>query len=54
MENRKLGTSGTGEDIRKGCRRRSVVEILCTRVCKWKNENFWKYSRNGGMRNKGE
>jgi hypothetical protein len=29
---------GGGEDIRKGCRRVNVVEILCTHVCKWKNE----------------
>jgi hypothetical protein len=26
------------EDIRKGCRRVNMVEILCTHVCKWKNE----------------
>jgi hypothetical protein len=29
-----------------------IVQILCTRVCKWKNETCWKYSRNGGRRNK--
>jgi hypothetical protein len=28
----KPGNSGKGEDIRKGCRRVNVVEILCTRV----------------------
>jgi hypothetical protein len=29
-----------GEDIRKVCRRVKVnmVEMLCTHVCKWKNE----------------
>jgi hypothetical protein len=26
-----------------------VVEILYTRVCKWKNETCWNYSRNRGM-----
>jgi hypothetical protein len=35
---RGFGTSGTGEDIRKGCKRVNMVEILCTRICKWKNE----------------
>jgi hypothetical protein len=33
-----VGTSEEGEDIRKGCRRVNMVEILCTCVCKWKNE----------------
>jgi hypothetical protein len=32
------GTSGKGEDIRKGCRRMNMVEILCIYVCKWENE----------------
>jgi hypothetical protein len=27
-----VGTSGMGEDIRKGCRRVNVVEMLCTHV----------------------
>jgi hypothetical protein len=27
-----LDTSGRGEDIRKGCRRVNVMEILCTHV----------------------
>jgi hypothetical protein len=30
-----VGTSGE-EDIRKGCRRVNMVEILCTHVCEWK------------------
>jgi hypothetical protein len=34
----RAGTSGKGEDIRKGCRRMNVVEIFCTHGCKWKNE----------------
>jgi hypothetical protein len=42
MENRKarqvLRVSGRWEDIRKGCRRVNVVEILCSCVCKWTNE----------------
>jgi hypothetical protein len=33
-----FGTSGRGEDIRKGYRRVNVVEILCTHIHKWKNE----------------
>jgi hypothetical protein len=39
MENRKVNrsfvevsTSGMGEDIRKGCRRESMVEIFCAHV----------------------
>jgi hypothetical protein len=44
MENRKakqilgVSISGKGEDIRRGYRRVNVVEMLCTHVCKWKNE----------------
>jgi hypothetical protein len=36
----RLGSSGMEEGIRKGCRRVNVdvVEILCSHVCKWKNE----------------
>jgi hypothetical protein len=26
------------EDAGKGCRRVNMVQILCTHVCKWKNE----------------
>jgi hypothetical protein len=37
-----------GEDIRKGCRRVNVMEILCTHVCKWRNETCRNYSKNGG------
>jgi hypothetical protein len=33
-----VGTSGRGEDIRKGFRRVNMVEILCPHVWKWKNE----------------
>jgi hypothetical protein len=32
----------------KGCRRVAMVQILCTHVCKWKNETCLNYSRNGG------
>jgi hypothetical protein len=37
MENRKIktglgGTSGRGEDIRKGCKRVNMLEILCIHV----------------------
>jgi hypothetical protein len=36
-----------GEDLGKECRRVNMVQILCKRLCKWKNENCWNYSRNG-------
>jgi hypothetical protein len=32
-----VGTSGRGEDIRV-----NMVEIFCTHVCKWKNDNCLK------------
>jgi hypothetical protein len=35
MENRKVlgvGSSGRGQDIRKGCRRVNIVEVLYTKV----------------------
>jgi hypothetical protein len=32
------GTNGREEDVEKGCRRVNMVPILCTNVCKWKNE----------------
>jgi hypothetical protein len=35
---RGIGTCGRGEDIRKGCRRVNMVEILGTHVSKWKND----------------
>jgi hypothetical protein len=34
-----IGTNGRGEDKRKGCKRVNMVEILCTHVCEWKDEN---------------
>jgi hypothetical protein len=30
------GTSGSGEDVEKGCRRVNIVQILCTHARKWK------------------
>jgi hypothetical protein len=33
-----FGTSGRGEETRRGCRRVIMMEILCTVVFKWKNE----------------
>jgi hypothetical protein len=36
------------EEVGKGCRRVNMVQILCTQVCKWKNETCGNYSRNGG------
>jgi hypothetical protein len=26
----------------------NIVQILCTHVCKWKNDTCLNYSRNGG------
>jgi hypothetical protein len=34
-----------GDDIRKGCSRVNMVQILNTHVCKWENETCWNYSR---------
>jgi hypothetical protein len=33
-----VGTSGKGQDVRKGGWRVNMVQILYTHVCKWKNE----------------
>jgi hypothetical protein len=33
-----VGTSGTGDEEGKGCKRVNMVQILCTHVCKWKND----------------
>jgi hypothetical protein len=32
-----IGTSGSGEGIKKGCKRVNMMEMLCTHVCKWIN-----------------
>jgi hypothetical protein len=47
MENRQVNrsclgvdTSGRVEDLKKGNRRVSVVKMLSTHVCKWKNETY--------------
>jgi hypothetical protein len=32
----RVGTSGKGKDVEKGCRRVNIVQILFTHVCKWK------------------
>jgi hypothetical protein len=48
MENRKekqvfyvgLAPVGRGEDIRKGCMRVNMVDMLCTHICKFKNETY--------------
>jgi hypothetical protein len=34
----------------EGCRSVNMVQILCTHVCKWKNEICGNYSRNGGVK----
>jgi hypothetical protein len=38
------------EDMRKWCRRVNVVESSYTHECKWKNELFFNFPRNGGKR----
>jgi hypothetical protein len=35
---RGMSTSGRREDMKKGGWRENMVEMLCTHVCKWKNE----------------
>jgi hypothetical protein len=35
-----VGTGRRGEKVRRGCRRVNMVQILCTHVCKWKNEKL--------------
>jgi hypothetical protein len=35
-----LGTSGRVEEVGKGCGRVNIVQILCTHVCKWKNDTY--------------
>jgi hypothetical protein len=34
----RVGTTGRREEVDKGCRKVNMVQILCTHVCKWKNE----------------
>jgi hypothetical protein len=34
----RVGTSGRGEEVGKVCRKVNIVQILCTHVCKWKND----------------
>jgi hypothetical protein len=34
----RVATSERREEVGKGCRRVSMVQILSTHVCKWKNE----------------
>jgi hypothetical protein len=52
----RVGTSGSGEEVEKGYGRVNMVQILCTHVCKWKNDTCLNYSKNVGRgeRNKGE
>jgi hypothetical protein len=46
MENRReeqvlskgMGNSGKEGEMRKGCRRENIVQVMYTHVCKWKNE----------------
>jgi hypothetical protein len=46
------GTRGKGKDLRKECRRLSMMETLYTHVYKWKNEICGRYSRNGRKEDK--
>jgi hypothetical protein len=36
----RVGTRGRGEEVGKGCKRENMVQILCTHVCKWKNNTY--------------
>jgi hypothetical protein len=49
-----FGTSGSREDVGRACRRVNMVPILCTHVCKWKNEVCLNYPKNGKKRGKEE
>jgi hypothetical protein len=42
------------KDIKKGWRRVTKVEILCTHIYKSENETYGNYSRNGRGGDKGE
>jgi hypothetical protein len=61
LENRRVeqvlsggtGTSGSGDEVGKGCRRMNMVEILYTRVCKQINETI-ETLPGMGKRDKGE
>jgi hypothetical protein len=35
---RVVGINGRGEDIREGYMRVNMLHIVCTHICKWKNE----------------
>jgi hypothetical protein len=39
-----FGTSGRG----RMCRRMNMVQILCSHVCKWKNDTCWNCCRKRG------
>jgi hypothetical protein len=39
-----------GEDVRKGCRKVNMVQILCVHVCKWKTETVKTILRMGDRR----
>jgi hypothetical protein len=45
-----VGTNERGEEVGKGHGKVNIVQILCTHVCKWKNDTCRNYSRNGGRR----
>jgi hypothetical protein len=41
---------GEGEDVRKGCGRVNMVEVLCTHVCKWKMRHVKTIQEMGGIK----
>jgi hypothetical protein len=43
---RGVDTSGRGQEVGKGHGRVNVVQIVCTHVCKWKNDTCLNCSRN--------
>jgi hypothetical protein len=53
-ENSRAVPVGGVEEVGRGCRGVNMVQIFCIHGCKWKNENCWKYFRNGCRRDKGE
>jgi hypothetical protein len=43
-------TSERGKEMGKGLGKVHIIKILCTHVCKWKNDTSRNCSRNGGRR----
>jgi hypothetical protein len=39
QEGRTSSVLGVGTSVEEGCRRVNMLQILCTNVCKWKNDD---------------